>query len=186
MSSTRAGFWGRLLLSAMLPTVFSCSQHDKVAGSEIGNPTTVALSGTALYPDGRPAGGAKVTLRRTDYLAEDAGNSLLPTSSRTALSKKTGLAKAGIVRTGAWTDNQGHFTVDSVDQGQRPIGADHQAAFFRPEFHAIDNGPDVFFVRSATKYNHRAPADEGEIGDSEIQRVDARPIRGSATPERRA
>lgn len=117
MPSLRAGLKGLLLLGATLPAIFSCTTHDKVAGSEIGNPTTVALSGTALYPDGKPAGGAKVLLRRTDYLAEDAGNSLLPNSSRTALSKKSGSAEMGMVRTGAWTDNQGHFTVDSVDLG---------------------------------------------------------------------
>jgi hypothetical protein len=101
-----------LVASLGLLLISGCG--DRFAGSEIGNPT-VALTGTALYPDGKPAGGAKVLLRRKDYLAEDAGRALLPIGTRTSLGKKSA------VRSGAFTDNQGRFKIDSVDLGDYRI-----------------------------------------------------------------
>jgi hypothetical protein len=85
-----------------------------VAGSEIGNPT-VAISGTALYPDGRPAGGASVMLRRQEFLAEDKGMRLLSSMS------KPGLSKVSVSLANAFTDSRGHFRIDSVDAGDYRI-----------------------------------------------------------------
>ncbi|MDB5102725.1 MAG: putative protein of unknown function acetylesterase [Fibrobacteres bacterium] len=106
-------FPGLLAASALLVSgmLLSCAQKDgDLAGSEIGNPT-VAVSGTALYPDGSVAGGARVTLRRTDYLAEDKGFKLLSSTA------SVGLAKISVSLANVFTDSKGYFRIDSVDAG---------------------------------------------------------------------
>jgi hypothetical protein len=107
--SPRWAFAGLLAASSFL---FSCT--DRIAGSEIGNPT-IALTGTAMYPNGQAAGGARVLLRKKDYLAEDKAAKILSSTS------KVGLAKVSVSLANVFTDSSGHFRIDSVDAGDYRI-----------------------------------------------------------------
>jgi hypothetical protein len=108
--------WAIPCLMAATLSVLSCTEKGPttVAGSEIGNPT-VAVSGIALYPDGRTAGGASVLLRRQDFLAEDKGTKLLSSMAR------LGQAKVSVSLANVFTDSQGRFRIDSVDAGDYRI-----------------------------------------------------------------
>lgn len=103
-------------LLACCAFLFSCTEKapTRLGGSEIGNPT-VAVTGTALYPDGSAAGGASVLLRRKDFLAEDRGTRLLSSMSR------PGLPKVSVSLANVFTDSQGRFRIDSVDAGEYRI-----------------------------------------------------------------
>ncbi len=104
-----------LAASALL---LSCTEKGPTVahGGEIGNPT-IALTGTALYPDGHAAGGAQVLLRRNDFLAEDKAAKILSSSASAGI----GLAKISVSLANVFTDSVGHFRIDSVDAGQYRI-----------------------------------------------------------------
>ncbi|MDB5048737.1 MAG: putative protein of unknown function acetylesterase [Fibrobacteres bacterium] len=115
-SKRNSPFWAIPGLLAAIFSLLSCTEKGPttVAGSEIGNPT-VAVSGIALYPDGRTAGGASVLLRRQDFLAEDKGTKLLSSMAR------LGQAKVSVSLANVFTDSQGRFRIDSVDAGDYRI-----------------------------------------------------------------
>jgi hypothetical protein len=102
------------LLAASVLLLSCTDKPDRIVGSEIGNPT-VAVSGTVLYPDGRPAGGAPVLLRRQDFLAEDKASKLLSSTAR------LGQAKMSLSLANVFTDSSGRFRIDSVDAGDYRI-----------------------------------------------------------------
>lgn len=104
---------GLLLASALL---LSCTEKGPtrvVEGGEIGNPT-IAVLGTAAYAGGSTAGGAKVLLRRTDFLAEDRGGKLLSSMAKPG----SALSKLSVSLANVFTDSMGRFRIDSVDAGE--------------------------------------------------------------------
>ncbi len=105
---------GGLLAAAAV--LFSCTDKGptNLAGSEIGNPT-IALTGTALYPDGSIAGGARVTLRKAGFLAEDKAAKILSSSAR------LGQSKVSVSLANVFTDADGKYRIDSVDDGEYRI-----------------------------------------------------------------
>lgn len=127
MTSTRPS-WGRRTpverflrfpaisgLLAVCAFVLSCTEKGPTVsqGGEIGNPT-IAVLGTAAYSDGTKAGGAKVLLRRTDFLAEDRGHKLLSSMAKPG----NALSKISVSLADVFTDSLGRFRIDSVDAGE--------------------------------------------------------------------
>jgi hypothetical protein len=101
-------------LLAVCAFVLSCTEKGPTVaqGGEIGNPT-IAVLGTAAYTDGAKSGGAKVLLRRTDFLAEDRGGKLLSSMAKPG----NALSKVSISLADVFTDSTGRFRIDSVDAG---------------------------------------------------------------------
>jgi hypothetical protein len=108
--------WALGGLLAAAAALFSCTDNGPttLTGSEIGNPT-IALTGVASYSDGRPAGGARVLLRKQTYLAEDKAARVLSSTAR------LGLSKISVSLANVFTDSSGHFRIDSVDDGDYRI-----------------------------------------------------------------
>lgn len=97
-----------------------CADLGPVAGSEIGNPT---IAGAVLKPDGSPAAGATVILRRKDYLAKGIGEGLISTSilPEVWLAKRGLFDSRGLFMAETETDAEGRFHIDSVDTGSYRI-----------------------------------------------------------------
>jgi hypothetical protein len=107
---------GLLAASALLLACTDKAPTHLSQGGEIGNPT-IALVGTAKYPDGTVAGGASVLLRRDDFLAADRGSKLLSSTA----SLNSALAKISVSLANVFTDSVGRFRIDSVDAGEYRI-----------------------------------------------------------------
>lgn len=112
--STRGGWAPISAAFAVLALLVSGCGDGRVAGSEIGNPT---IAGVILNPDGSPAAGATVSLRRKDYVAMGIGETLI----RSEVEPEIWLAKKGVFKTEVETDAKGRFEIDSVDTGSYRI-----------------------------------------------------------------
>lgn len=86
--------------------LFTGCAIDTISGGS-GSETTNTLTAVVFNPDGSPAAGASVRLRRKDFLSEDLG-----LESRQLISSKDTV-----------TDVAGRFTIDSVDTGAYYIEA---------------------------------------------------------------
>jgi hypothetical protein len=89
----------RAILPALVALLMQCANLTQMAGgsSDSGNPCVTAV---VLYPDGRPAAGAQVHLRRSDYV--------VPPLS---------LVRQGLSINDTRTDAEGRFKIDSIDTG---------------------------------------------------------------------
>jgi hypothetical protein len=83
-----------------------CTQPLSEAGGFGSETTNGIISGTAVLPDGTPAVGARVTVRRIDYVS---------TVNGAPIKKRAATAGNGI------TDSAGRFTIDSLDTGSYTI-----------------------------------------------------------------
>ncbi|MBD3391357.1 MAG: hypothetical protein GF418_04855 [Chitinivibrionales bacterium] len=96
----------KLLLAVLAPVlgglIIGCSTGSDIAGVPgSGSETTNGFTASVVYPGGAPAAGATVTMRPSGYLAESGG-----------------LAKSRVYSYDAQTDENGVFSIDSVDTGQ--------------------------------------------------------------------
>ena len=91
-----------------LPTIFftacalffACSPGDRIAGSKGGSETTNGITACVYRPDGVPAAGSIVRLRRSDYVSRtDALSTMAPDRSDAA------------------TDDQGRFSIATIEPG---------------------------------------------------------------------
>lgn len=112
--SARRGWAPIFTALAVLALLVSGCGDTRVVGSEIGNPT---IAGVILNPDGSPAAGAMVSLRRKDYVAMGIGETLI----RSEVEPEIWLAKKGVFKADVETDAKGRFKIDSVDTGSYRI-----------------------------------------------------------------
>ena len=89
-----------LILSSLPALFFACSIGD-IAGSKGGSETTNGVYACVLNPDGKPAAGSAVRLRKSDYV-----------------SQPSMLAKKTIDRKELITDSTGSFLITGIDPGE--------------------------------------------------------------------
>ncbi len=92
----------KIIFITLSITLYLCS-NDSLSGGFGSETTNGRISGKALLPDGRPAAGARVSVRRTDFVNLSFLGEISATNPRTIGD--------------AVTDSEGAFLVDSLDTG---------------------------------------------------------------------